>query len=393
MAGGMGLQRQAAAVLQRKGKLPYPGRILSLEEIAKDPEREKKRDNTKQTEARVCRSIGEGSTKQNCPAALAPGDKVSVIAEKIAGLWLQIENTGFAGLGPKEPANVLGAFVEAEAVPPPLAKSHVAIPPLISFQQPPSIVQPVAIDVDAVVEKALKNGPSSLSSQEADALMQRFGGKQEIEKRFGILPPPTVRTFDVPGDMSAAPLQLDALRKNDPFGFPHGADIQLSPQVGIFPLGQQRTNVTVDSNPQQTEIRDAINASPALVALLSAYFVPGTDPETIQPKDAAAKLRASRIWKRLQSLKPEDRDAFTDKAKHRMESWDQFDQELSEFIKPIEMAQRKEQDKAEASSRAEKLVRDDDNETLGRDLLNFTLSGETQTVLAASGRYRVVIPG
>jgi len=101
----------AMVSVQRKPTLPYPGRILSLAEIAKDPEREKQRDNTKQTDAKACRSIGRTTTSDNCPATLAPGEKVKVTDEKVAGLWLQIENNGIANFGPKERVNVLGAFV------------------------------------------------------------------------------------------------------------------------------------------------------------------------------------------------------------------------------------------------------------------------------------------
>jgi hypothetical protein len=86
---------------------------LSLSEISADPKREAARKQTGQSTAKVCRSTSAGAGKQNCPATLSPGIKVTIVAEKAGGAWLEIlAPEQIPGFGPKEPTYVMAAFVE-----------------------------------------------------------------------------------------------------------------------------------------------------------------------------------------------------------------------------------------------------------------------------------------
>jgi hypothetical protein len=108
----------AQPAVQRKPALPYKGVILSLDEIKKDPRREKLRKQSGQSQAKVCRSIGKVLDRKNCPTSLDENAEVTVTAEKVAGLWLRIDCAGIPGFGPVEPCHVLGAFVKPKAAPP-----------------------------------------------------------------------------------------------------------------------------------------------------------------------------------------------------------------------------------------------------------------------------------
>ena len=101
-----------AQLLRRQPSSKKKGKILSLKEVAADAGREKKRANSGQSEAKVCRSISVGPSPQNCPATLAPGTVVTILEEKVGGLWLRIDPTGISGVGPKEHVHVLAAFVK-----------------------------------------------------------------------------------------------------------------------------------------------------------------------------------------------------------------------------------------------------------------------------------------
>jgi len=108
----------AQAAVQRKPATPYKGVILPLDEIEKEPRREKLRKQSGQTWAKVCRSIGKDLDRKNCPASLDPNAEVTVTAEKVAGLWLQIDCTSISGFGAMEQCHVLGAFVKPKGAPP-----------------------------------------------------------------------------------------------------------------------------------------------------------------------------------------------------------------------------------------------------------------------------------
>ena len=105
-AGTMSLQRQSAGPIRT-------GKILSLKEVNADPKRKHARKLSGQTVAKVCRSTSKGAGKANCPATLQPGLKVTIVAEKAGGAWLQITTPEkVPGFGPKEPLYVMAAFVE-----------------------------------------------------------------------------------------------------------------------------------------------------------------------------------------------------------------------------------------------------------------------------------------
>jgi hypothetical protein len=117
------LQRQLADTKKRMI-------VLSLDEIKKDARREQLRKQSGQTEAKVCRSVGKEADKQNCPTKLEPGTEVNLVAPKVGGLWLKIENTGFPGFGPKEETHILAAFAKEKPVPVPAKpKPALAAPP------------------------------------------------------------------------------------------------------------------------------------------------------------------------------------------------------------------------------------------------------------------------
>lgn len=102
-------------VVQRQPAPPRKWKILSLEEIKSDSMREKRREKSGQAEAKVCRTtgkIGKQLTKEDCPTVLEPGREVNIVKKLHDGFWLQIENSGFADIGPKELTYVLGAFVD-----------------------------------------------------------------------------------------------------------------------------------------------------------------------------------------------------------------------------------------------------------------------------------------
>ncbi|CAH1388056.1 eCIS core domain-containing protein [Candidatus Nitrotoga sp. M5] len=104
--------RADGSIVQRQPAPPKKWKILSQDEIKSDSKREKLRKQSGQTEAKVCRTFGKKLDITNCPSVLEPGKEVNVVEKKLDGLWLQIENTGFAGFGPKERTFVLGAFVD-----------------------------------------------------------------------------------------------------------------------------------------------------------------------------------------------------------------------------------------------------------------------------------------
>jgi hypothetical protein len=108
------VQQAGVTSLQRQPAGPSRvGRILSLKEIAADPKRNRARNLTGQTTAKVCRSVSAGAGKANCPATLEPGLPVTIIAEKAGGAWLQIITPEqVPGFGAKEPLYVMAAFVE-----------------------------------------------------------------------------------------------------------------------------------------------------------------------------------------------------------------------------------------------------------------------------------------
>ena len=102
-------------VVQRQPAPPKKWKILSLNEIKSDSMREKRREKSGQVEAKACRTtgkIGKQLTKEDCPTVLEPGKEVNIVKKLHDGFWLQIENTGFADMGPKELTYVLGAFVD-----------------------------------------------------------------------------------------------------------------------------------------------------------------------------------------------------------------------------------------------------------------------------------------
>jgi hypothetical protein len=386
MQQGATMPRRPASALQRKAVPPYPGKILSLTEIAKDPEREKKRDATKQTEAKVCRSIGQSPTKANCPSTLSAGDKVTVTAEKVGGLWLQIKNEGVPNFGPKEPLNVLGAFVEAQdpanAAKAPAPQS--ALPRVLIDASQRSETPPV--DFNEVFRQALKSGPGQ--SKESAALLERYGGKEAVDRLLAGQRKPETYTFDLSGAPDSARQQVEKLRTNLPLVVGPGADVQITPRIGLVPPGQERSIATVDPDPQQTRRYQALQSAPGAAALLSPYFAPGTDADSWKLTDQETALRASGIWKRIAGLAAEDRKSFDAASLGRMEGWEQFDKALTDFIASVEKAKAIARDQAEAASRAKKLIAECttlgvlDKEKLGRELLAFATSSETQTVQA-----------
>ncbi len=121
-------RRLAQAAVQRKPALPYKGVILPLDEIEKDPRREKLRKQSGQSRAKVCRSIAKALDRKNCPTSLEENAEVTVTAEKVAGLWLRIDCAGIPGFGPLEQCHVLGAFVKPKEAPPPAATTPVERP-------------------------------------------------------------------------------------------------------------------------------------------------------------------------------------------------------------------------------------------------------------------------
>ncbi len=112
-------------------KPPYKAVVLTREEIAKDPSREKARLNSGQTSAKACREISvEGMKKAgNCPVALDDHAVVTVTKEKVGGLWLQVDAAGIPGTGPLETLHVLGAFLKPRESPAPPALKPTPPPP------------------------------------------------------------------------------------------------------------------------------------------------------------------------------------------------------------------------------------------------------------------------
>jgi hypothetical protein len=135
---GMGLMCKPGAVgiIQRS---PYEAQVLSLQEIAADPAKERLRKQSGQTTAKVCRSIGRDLTPDNCPTLLPTGETVTVMKEKVAGLWLQIECAGMSGFGPQEQCHILGAF--ARRLEPPKA-GGTPQPERPERKQPPAETEP-----------------------------------------------------------------------------------------------------------------------------------------------------------------------------------------------------------------------------------------------------------
>jgi hypothetical protein len=121
-------RRLEQPAVQRKPAPPYEGVILPLNEIKKDPRREKLRKQSGQSRAKVCRSTAKDLDRKNCPTSLDENTEVTVIAEKVAGLWLRIDCAGIAGFGPLEQCHVLGAFVKPKAAPAPAAATPVEKP-------------------------------------------------------------------------------------------------------------------------------------------------------------------------------------------------------------------------------------------------------------------------
>jgi len=397
------LSRKAASVLQRKPKAPYPAKVRSVEQIKDKGKKDKAFADQytnvgKPDTARVCPSSNTTPTSTNCPDTVAAGDEVTVT--KDLGGWVQLENTGFSHLGTKPPGYMLDVFIEPKEEPKPPAASKpliASIPSWISVQQPPAqpslplIVdaEKPKLDYDAVAKKALEKGFETLTGPEADVLLQHFGGKAAGDKLIQGLPPPAQFTFQVPGDASTVPLQLDARRKENPFLISPWAEFQITPDIASFlNPGPKTTTVTVDSQPQQTKKRQEMQSAPTTAAILSPYFSKDTPDETLNPTTENAQ-RITGIYQRLMALKPEDRKTFDAQSMGQMTSWDEFDQKLTDFIKPIEMADRKKRDKVQAVGKAKKLIDDAttadvlDDAQLGRDLYQFAHSGETATVLAA----------
>lgn len=108
------VQRQTTGhVLQRQKDAPKKKLIiLSLKEIKGDDKREKRRAQTGQAEARVCKSVNKAPDAENCPDKLQAGTEVTFVAETVKDAWFQIENTGFKLFGPKQPAYVIAAFAK-----------------------------------------------------------------------------------------------------------------------------------------------------------------------------------------------------------------------------------------------------------------------------------------
>lgn len=103
---GSAIQRQPEP--PSKGELSNKGKILSLEEIAKDPQREKLRKEQGQVEAKICTSMNF----TGCRTTLQPGTEVTILERKFGGRWLRIGSAGIPGFGPKETCYVLGTFVK-----------------------------------------------------------------------------------------------------------------------------------------------------------------------------------------------------------------------------------------------------------------------------------------
>ncbi len=125
---------------------PYKAQILSLEEIARDAYKERLRKQSGQIVAKACRSINQALTPDNCPTVLREGKVVTVLEEKVSGLWLQIDCSGLPGFGPKEQCHVLGAFAR-RVVPPKTGKT----PPPEEPEKTPPVSEPTP-EVPAVPE-------------------------------------------------------------------------------------------------------------------------------------------------------------------------------------------------------------------------------------------------
>lgn len=182
---GLVSRQPAPAAVQRRPAVPYKGVILPLDEIKKDPQREKLRKQSGQSQAKVCRSIGRDLDKENCPISLNENAVVTVTAEKVAGLWLQIDCAGIPGFGPLEQCHVLGAFVKPQPPPPdstisggslkipPSAGGSLKIPPSpAEIKEPSPPATPPAFvcgpNVTAALQEALKTVASKFEGLDTD---------------------------------------------------------------------------------------------------------------------------------------------------------------------------------------------------------------------------------
>lgn len=189
-------QGEAAPVLRRwpVAATPFKARILSLSEVQAEPEREKKRVQSGQTEARVWRSIGAAASAANCPATLKPGSVVTVLEKKPGGLWLRIAAADVANVGPAEHVHVLAAF--AKEVPPEVKPSP---PP--PRQEAPS--QPAA----TAAPQPQAEPPSRLSR-----LRERIGG---MPKKFHYKGPPGRTTLAIQMCTAAMSFWFDEPQNRD----------------------------------------------------------------------------------------------------------------------------------------------------------------------------------
>ena len=98
-------------VLQRDPKKSKMGRILSLEDVLKDPVRKGKQKLNQQKVARVYKDTSGRTDAENAPATLATGEQVWIIKTLPGELWMQIEAGAIKGFGPKQVAYVHAGFV------------------------------------------------------------------------------------------------------------------------------------------------------------------------------------------------------------------------------------------------------------------------------------------
>jgi len=90
--------------------------ILSAEEVAADPVREKLRKQSGQSNSVVCRNTSPGKRKNACITTLPAGLGVQITGEFEGGAWFQVTlPEALPDVAPNEPLFMPAAFVKEQA--------------------------------------------------------------------------------------------------------------------------------------------------------------------------------------------------------------------------------------------------------------------------------------
>jgi hypothetical protein len=179
-----------APVLQRAATVTRNGMVLSAEEIAADPAREKMRVGTGERSAKVCHSVNAGGTADNCPVTLKPGQVVTIVADTVPGFWMQISSPDADdGFKPGDKRYVMAAFVKELPVTaqPAAASAKATAPtaPVHATATPVAAATPAVAPVDAGARQAaLAEVRAALGVAQTEG-----GGVGDFPRAFAALEP------------------------------------------------------------------------------------------------------------------------------------------------------------------------------------------------------------